>query len=210
MDRDLVYMVCGVAANILIWCIWRPWSRYPTALQSESVTSKENLDLLFEQLRNIQTAQRDLESHLNANTCSQQMQWQQKRDTYAAIVHSLQDISACLTEMKGLIMRREAASTDFKKQELALQISKDLEQMLGFRKQFNDAVALATIFASKEGNQLLKTYLASWSNIREIPSRARVEGDIEGVGRLITQMVPVAKRDLGITQAVELPLRALA
>jgi hypothetical protein len=208
MDWNFVYIVGGALLNALILGIWKPWGIGYAGEKGRNFARQEDLSEILSEVRAVTAAQKAVEAKLSGDLWHHQMRWNQKKDIYGALIHSLQELLSSLSELNATTLAvsymcdkpNNDAFTPEHKLKLYDEVNTALQKINQAKTLFVNASALSVIFNSDECNQLLSDYKDSWGQFDILNKNFDGWADLEmqKLHRLWPELIQCAKRDLGV------------
>ncbi|MGJ5820380.1 hypothetical protein [Paludibaculum fermentans] len=208
MDLNLVYIASGALLNALILGIWKPWGSGYAGEKGRNFARKEDLSEILSEVRAVTAAQKAVEAKLSGDLWHHQMRWNQKKEIYGALIHSLQELLISLSELSADTQTLNYMNnspnintfTPEHKRKAFDKVTTAFQKTTQSKLLFINAFSLSVIFNSDESNQLLSDYKDSWVEFDILNEKLDAWADFERdkLHRLWPQLIQCAKRDLGV------------
>jgi hypothetical protein len=197
VDWTFVYVAAGVGLNALVLGFWKPWLGAYGGEKGKNLARKEDLNEILAEVRAVTIATKEIEAKLTGEQWDRQMRWNEKRNTYTALLKAKDDLANALGPLADIIKIYEEAPGGADKQTRLNKMVAQFAKVNDAQQSFTSAYQLAVIFTNAECNTLLVTYVSGRSMATPVTVEWAQE-ELQNVLQHLSSLPTVAKKDLGV------------
>jgi hypothetical protein len=155
---------CSALLTALVFGFWKPWLGAYGGEKGKNLARKEDLNEILAEVRAVTITQKEIEAKLTGEQWDRQTRWNEKRNTYAALLSASSGLTDALGSLPVFIRTYDGAVEPVEKQKRLNVLVAQMTKVNTAKLAYNAAHMLAMIFASDECVALLREYRSPWCN----------------------------------------------